>query len=504
MPRSLLTPLAVLALALTATAGEILSVSPSAGTFGTELFVSVDGQLDGARPKAFLVRASDGQRFKLKMNQWMEQPIEAEIRKRGKLTASAYTLYVQLEDGQLFEGGDFTVMPPRILGVDRATALPGDEVVLTVEHLGTRKAPIKVSGRKAKRLEWIPDAPGQDEGVGQVRIQLPKKKLPSCDAFIQMKSKLGPVVFSGGLEILSDQPPASGSCSTGSGGGAVLGAKFLGIESATHTVFVEPGSTEYTTVIVADLGQVKGKNAVLVFEIELPEIPQVAGAVVVEPTRAFYHLGDDPKEKGFRAWHWQDGAPFQLTGTPVGVDAIHWEVSGKLKALKGKKTLDLAAAFTSTEIGSGTGGPAPPGVSMSVEGVSAPLVPCKDVNQVFSFSLDANEPLTSIYLDICLETATAAYWLELEASRNAALDPVLGPVTFAPGEIHADFYDSELEEEWFTKHDPSTNVSVTIQEVSATQLQATFLGHLPGPGGGTRRVEASVLADKKDWGDSGY
>ncbi len=204
--------LATLLFAAAATAQVVDTVTPSIGAFGT--LVTIEGSGFGdAKPKVVLVSEADGKTRKLKVHEWSDTHIVAEIRKQPAGPHELAVLPKGAAGEPAIAAAPLEVALPSDASFVPDTAGPGEEVTLIAQHLGTKKGVVKVGGKKAKVLSWQ-IAPGNGEALGTVVFKL-HKKTPAGGQSVTVKTSAGEVVLEQGLDVTEPDP--------GGGGGGIEG-----------------------------------------------------------------------------------------------------------------------------------------------------------------------------------------------------------------------------------------------------------------------------------------
>src|SRR5262245_10268776 len=213
----------LLALLLVATLGRaaaqsIDAVTPDTGAYGTQ--ITIDGSGFGtAKPKVVLVSDDDGKTRKLKVLEFSDTHIVAEMK---KLPAGTHELQVRPKGkgaAPIGAAQPFTVALPSEPLFTPGRAGPGDEVTLTALHLGTKKGTIKEGGVNAEGKPWLASAPGDGVETGTVVVKL-GKKTPAGPQPVSVKTTAGTAVFADALDILTQDPGGGG------GGGGIPGNPF--------------------------------------------------------------------------------------------------------------------------------------------------------------------------------------------------------------------------------------------------------------------------------------
>ena len=239
-------------LAFPAVGQSVDSLSTTQGTTGLTFDITGEG-FGAAKPKVEL--QTDGKKAKgslLKVLEWTDTTATVEIKKAA---AGTYDLVLRPK-GKGIEPAvaaqPFTIETISGLTPEVTAGDPGEEVIVTASFMGSKKAKVKVGGKKAAVKQWVPLASEGLDPAGFFSILLPKK-LPNGSYTIEVVTKVGTVTVPEFIDIENSDiglpKPGKASFTAKVGGKSFKGisqtllwtAFSIGESTATNWTATHPG-----------------------------------------------------------------------------------------------------------------------------------------------------------------------------------------------------------------------------------------------------------------------
>ena len=195
----------------TTTAAQTASISdysPSAITTGS--VVTINGTFDkaagGPKPLVFGNTMDSKKKVSFKVLEWSDTQIVAEVKKiptskKAPAAGTSWTLNVQPKGKGAFEATTaktlLTILAPTIVGVNPTSAMPGEEISISIANPGAKAVKATIGGKKTK-LKKIVDAEGGE--IADFLAKVPKS-LANGEWSVFVDNKLGTDTVEGALTV---------------------------------------------------------------------------------------------------------------------------------------------------------------------------------------------------------------------------------------------------------------------------------------------------------------